>query len=69
MRSSPTTARRFTSTRRELALRWYREQRAAHRGDKLGRAPFKCGPDENRQAWAALTAEFFGGADAVPPCS
>ncbi len=53
----------------ELALRWYREQRAAHRGEKLGRSPFKCGPDENRQAWAALAAEFFGGADAVPPCS
>jgi hypothetical protein len=53
----------------ELALRWYREQRAVQRGEKLGRPPFKCGPDENRRAWDAMVTEFFGGADAVPGCS
>jgi hypothetical protein len=53
----------------ELALRWYREQRAVQRGEKLSQPPFKCGPDENRRAWDAMVAEFFGGADAVPGCS
>lgn len=53
----------------ELALRWYREQRAVHRGEPLGRPPFKCGPEENRRAWEAITTEFFGGADAVPGCA
>jgi hypothetical protein len=52
----------------ELALRWYREQRALQRGEKLGPAPFKCGPEENRRAWAAMVEEFFGGADALPGC-
>ncbi len=52
----------------ELALRWYREQRALQRGQRTGRAPFKCGPEENRRAWAALVVEFFGGADAGPSC-
>jgi hypothetical protein len=52
----------------ELALRWYREQRAVQRGEKLGRPAFKCGPEENRRAWEAIVAEFFGGADAVPAC-
>jgi hypothetical protein len=52
----------------ELALRWYREQRAAQRGDKLKASPFKCGPDENRRSWSAIVAEFFGGADALPAC-
>jgi hypothetical protein len=52
----------------ELALRWYKEQRLVRRGEKLGRPPFKCGPEENRRAWEALIAEFFGGADAVPAC-
>jgi hypothetical protein len=52
----------------ELALRWYREQRAVQRGEKLGRPAFKCGPEENRRAWEAMIGEFFGGADAVPPC-
>ena len=53
----------------ELALRYYREQRAVQRGEKLGRPPFKCGPEENRRSWRAVAAEFFGGADAVPPCA
>ncbi len=52
----------------ELALRWYREQRAAQRGEAPGRLAFKCGPDENRRAWEAMASEFFGGADAVPAC-
>ncbi|MFT3770080.1 MAG: hypothetical protein QM820_32020 [Minicystis sp.] len=52
----------------ELALRYFREQRAALAGEKPGRPSFKCGPKENGQAWAALVAEFFGGADATPPC-
>jgi hypothetical protein len=52
----------------ELALRWYREERAAQRGDKPKAPPFKCGPDENRRAWNAIVAEFFGGADALPAC-
>jgi hypothetical protein len=51
----------------ELALRYYREQRAAMR--KLP-APkrFKCGPPENGRAWALLTKEMFGGVDLVPAC-
>jgi hypothetical protein len=52
----------------ELALRYFREQRAALAAEKPGKAAFKCGPDENRRAWAALLGEFFGGADATPPC-
>jgi hypothetical protein len=52
----------------ELALRYYREQRAAQRGEAPGRPSFKCGPEENRRSWNAVAAEFFGGADAVPPC-
>lgn len=51
----------------ELALRYYREQRAVLR--KLPREkPFKCGPPENARAWEAMRDEFFGGVDAVPPC-
>jgi hypothetical protein len=51
----------------ELALRYYREQRAALRG--LARPkPFKCGPPENGRAWQLVRDEFFGGIDAVPPC-
>jgi hypothetical protein len=52
----------------EVALRWYREQRAMVRGDKPVRPSFKCGPFENRRAWEAITAEFFGGVDLVPGC-
>jgi len=52
----------------ELALRYYREQRAALRN--LAKVkPFKCGPPENARAWALMRDEFFAGADAVPPCS
>ncbi len=52
----------------ELAVRYYREERAALRGEKLGRARFKCGPAENVAAWDAFVAEFFGGIDRAPPC-
>jgi hypothetical protein len=51
----------------ELALRYYREQRAALR--KLPRErPFKCGPPENARAWALMRDEFFAGIDVVPSC-
>jgi hypothetical protein len=46
----------------ELALRSYRERRAAQRGERLGRPPFKCGPEENRRPWKAVAA------DVAPPC-
>ena len=52
----------------EVALRWYREQRAIVRGDAPVRPSFKCGPDENRRAWEAICGEFFAGVDLVPPC-
>lgn len=56
----------------ELAVRYYREQRAALRKAPLGagtRSPFKCGPPENGRAWALFVDEFFGGADLVPTCA
>jgi hypothetical protein len=53
----------------ELALRYYRENRAAIRGEALKKPGFKCGPAENRRAWEALRGEFFGGADRTPTCS
>jgi hypothetical protein len=53
----------------ELAARYYRENRAVLRGESLGRAPFKCGPDENRRAWEAIVQEFFGGADRTGSCA
>jgi hypothetical protein len=52
----------------ETALRWYREQRAIVRGDPPVHPSFKCGPEENRRAWEAIAAEFFGGVDLVPAC-
>jgi hypothetical protein len=52
----------------EVALRWYQEQRAIVRGERPVRPAFKCGPDENRRAWEAVTTEFFGGVDLVPGC-
>jgi hypothetical protein len=51
----------------ELALRYYREQRAALRGLPRGKA-WKCGPPENARAWALMKDEFFAGLDAVPAC-
>ena len=52
----------------EVALRWYREQRAMLRGEKPVRPAFKCGPPENKRAWEAVVAEFFAGIDLVPAC-
>ncbi len=51
----------------ELALRYYREQRAAMRSLARPKA-FKCGPPENARAWALMRDEFFSGVDVVPPC-
>lgn len=51
----------------ELALRYYREQRAALRSLPKVK-PFKCGPPENAKSWALIRDEFFNGIDAVPPC-
>ena len=53
----------------ELALRYYRENRAAIRGEAPKKPGFKCGPAENGRAWEALRGEFFGGADRTPACS
>ncbi len=52
----------------ELAVRFYREQRAALASKPLANAPFKCGPGENRRAWQLIVEEFFGGFDRVPGC-
>ncbi len=52
----------------EVALRWYREQRAVVRGERPVAPSFKCGPEENRRAWEAIAGEFFGGVDLTPPC-
>lgn len=51
----------------ELATRYYREQRVVAQGGKVAR-PFKCRTRENAQAWALLSAEFYGGVDLVPAC-
>jgi hypothetical protein len=51
----------------ELALRYYREQRAVLRGLPKVK-PFKCGRPENAKAWALMRDELFAGVDAVPPC-
>lgn len=51
----------------ELALRYYREQRAVMR--KLPKVkPFKCGPPQNARAWEAMRDEYFDGIDLVPAC-
>ncbi len=52
----------------ELATRYYLEQRAILRSEAFGKPSFKCGPPENRAAWEAMSKEFFGGLDRVPPC-
>ena len=54
----------------ELALRYYREERAVLRGEAREPAAtaFKCGPAENARAWGLLVAEFFGGIDRTKPC-
>ena len=58
----------------ELALRWYKEQRAslagagAEKSTKLVKKPFKCGPPENAKSWALMITEFFGGIDLTGGC-
>jgi hypothetical protein len=52
----------------ELALRYFREQREILEGRAPLQPAFKCGPEENAQAWQALADEFFGGVDLVPGC-
>jgi hypothetical protein len=52
----------------ELALRYYREQRAAIEGKPASAPAFKCGPKENLEAWRLLIGEFFGGVDLAPAC-
>lgn len=51
----------------DLATRFYRENRDTLAGSPPKR-PFKCGPPENREAWAKMRDRFFGGRDLVPPC-
>ena len=51
----------------ELALRYYREERAALRHLPKGKT-FKCGPAENFIVWSRIRDEFFGGIDVTPPC-
>jgi hypothetical protein len=52
----------------ELAVRYFQEQRAALDG-KTVKKPFKCGPEENAQAWSLFIDEFFAGVDLLPPCA
>ncbi len=52
----------------ELAIRYYREQRARIVGIPMKAPPFKCRAPENLAAWNLLAETFFGGADLVPPC-
>jgi hypothetical protein len=49
----------------ETALRYYYEHRLVLQGKPLPLRPFKCGPEESREAWRLLVAEFFGGIDLV----
>jgi len=51
----------------ELAVRYYREQRAALDHVALPKR-WKCGPPENARAWSLIVAEFFGGIDRTGPC-
>ena len=52
----------------ELAVRYWKEQRAMMTTGKLAGVAFKCGPPENARAWKALVDEFFAGRDLTPPC-
>jgi hypothetical protein len=52
----------------ELAIRYYREHRLVLAGKPLARAAFKCGPEPNARAYAAMVDEFFDGIDLVPAC-
>jgi hypothetical protein len=52
----------------ELAIRYYRETRAALLKKPLPDPPFKCTLPEDERAWSLLSAEFFGGVDLTPAC-
>lgn len=52
----------------ELAVRYFRETRAALAEKRFEHAPFKCGGPENERAWKALVDRMFGGVDATPAC-
>ena len=52
----------------ELAIRYYREQRALLAGKAAAGRPFKCGGEPNPRAWQLLVDEFFGGTDLSPAC-
>jgi hypothetical protein len=49
----------------ELAVRYFREQEAALAHHAHAKPLFKCGPAENREAWALLVHEFFDDIDAT----
>lgn len=51
----------------DLALRYWREQRAVLAGETV-KKPFKCLAPENARVWKALVDEFFAGVDRVPAC-
>jgi hypothetical protein len=53
----------------ELAVRYFREQRAALANKGSGKAPFKCGPPENARAFRLFVDEFFDGVDRTPACA
>ena len=53
----------------ELATRYFNEQLAMVRSEKLPEPPFKCAAEENARALALLAEEFFGGVDLTPPCT
>lgn len=52
----------------ELATRFFLEQRAVLRAERDAGDAFKCATAENKQAWSALSAEFFAGVDLTAPC-
>lgn len=47
----------------EVALRYYIEHRLLLDKKPLLKPPFKCGPEENREAYRLVAAEFFGSID------
>lgn len=47
----------------ETALRYYIEHRLLLDKKPLTQKPFKCGPEENREAWRLIVDELFGGID------
>ncbi len=52
----------------EVALRYYREQRAMIRNGRLQGPAFKCQTPENHEAYVLVAERFFGGFDRTPVC-